>query len=595
MILLAIMALPRRPRPSRYLYCLPALCLMLCDTTSFIIPSRSLYRSPPTTGIDFAHLCGSSSSRPLYAPPSGVSTRHRGRISAANIDGIDGDDDGGIFQEEELAFAPRTERESYVTESQQAEQANLLASTMMASGGPGSSEIELQTEVSNSFLQYALSIILGRAIPDARDGLKPVHRRILYAMHQLNLAPTSSHRKSARVVGEVLGKFHPHGDMAVYDALVRLAQDFSTNYPLIDGHGNFGSIDADPAAAMRYTECRLTSITQAALMQDLNEAVVDFVSNFDGNEIEPVVLPARLPILLLNGASGIAVGMATNIPPHNLREVMSACTAMVGARQSGTTISDKKLFSLVPAPDFPTGASILGTAGAHRLYSTSNGGVVMRAITQIENVVVGRKGQTRTAIVVTELPYQVNKAALLEKIAGLVNDKRLEGIADLRDESDRDGIRVVIELKRDAVANVVLNNLYKKTPLQTTFSGNFLALMQSKSSGTQTQSLVPQRFTLRQALDCFLDFRFETVRYGKQGLRCIEAASLRLVLLTHRLTSLHFASGVRCVAHVYRYTLAGWTASLIFSFLLTVSLRAFESRRPGPHCGWTSCRIGECG
>jgi DNA gyrase subunit A len=513
------MMAPRRPRPTRYLQCLPVLCLMLCDkprlTTSFVVPYWTLHRTASTTGVDFAHA-----SDRRWTPtrqPSGASIRYRGRLSAANIDAINGDDEGDIFKEEELAFAPRSERDSYVTEAQEAEQANLLASTILASG-PGSSEIELQTEVSNSFLQYALSIILGRAIPDARDGLKPVHRRILYAMHQLNLAPTSSHRKSARVVGEVLGKFHPHGDMAVYDALVRLAQDFSTNYPLIDGHGNFGSIDADPAAAMRYTECRLTSITQAALMQDLNEAVVDFISNFDGNEVEPVVLPARLPILLLNGASGIAVGMATNIPPHNLREVMSACTAMVDARQSGTILSDKELFSLVPAPDFPTGASLLGTDGARQLYSTSNGGIVMRAITQIENVVVGRKGQTRTAIVVTELPYQVNKAALLEKIAGLVNDKRLDGIADLRDESDRDGIRVVIELKRDAVANVVLNNLYKKTPLQTTFSGNFLALMQSKSSDSQTQSLVPQRFTLRQALDCFLDFRFETVRYAKQGL-----------------------------------------------------------------------------
>jgi DNA gyrase subunit A len=421
----------------------------------------------------------------------------------------DGDD---IFQkEEEFAFAPRSERDNYVTEAEQAEQANLLSSTMRPNG-TGLCKIELQTEVSNSFLQYALSIILGRAIPDARDGLKPVHRRILYAMHQLNLSPASAHRKSARVVGEVLGKFHPHGDMAVYDALVRLAQDFSTHYPLIDGHGNFGSIDADPAAAMRYTECRLTSVTQAALMQDLHEAVVDFVSNFDGNEIEPVVLPARLPILLLNGASGIAVGMATNIPPHNLGELMSACKAMVSARKLNSTVPDEKLFSLVPAPDFPTGASILGTDGARRLYSTSNGGVVLRATTQIENVVTGRKGQTRTAIIVTELPYQVNKASLLEKIAALVNDKKLEGIADLRDESDRDGIRVVIELKRDAIANVVLNNLYKKTPLQTTFSGNFLGLMASKAGGSHAQSLVPQRFTLRQALDCFLDFRFETIR-----------------------------------------------------------------------------------
>lgn len=435
----------------------------------------------------------------------------RGPRTACPIPGLHSTkNDNDELLEEDFTFAPRTERDSYVSEAEEAEQANFLVAA--TSTGEPPREIELQTEISNSFLQYALSIILGRAIPDARDGLKPVHRRILYAMQGLSLSPNSSHRKSARVVGEVLGKFHPHGDMAVYDALVRLAQDFNTHYPLIDGHGNFGSIDADPAAAMRYTEVRLTPIAQMALMQDLHESTVDFVANFDGNEVEPTVLPARLPILLLNGASGIAVGMATNIPPHNLKEVLAACTVLVEGRLSNKNVSDKQLFSLVPAPDFPTGASILGTSGAHQLYSTGNGGVMMRARTEIENVVTGRKGQTRTAIIVTELPYQVNKAALLEKIANLVNEKKIDGIADLRDESDRDGIRVVIELKRDAVANVVLNNLYKKTPLQTTFSGNFLALM-SKSSNDGAQSLVPQRFTLRQALDCFLDFRFETIRY----------------------------------------------------------------------------------
>lgn len=415
------------------------------------------------------------------------------------------DDDSGIFNGggDEISYAPTTERNEYVSEAAQASQANLLAAA-----GSGKS-IELQTEISNSFLQYAMSIIMGRAIPDARDGLKPVHRRILYAMDQLSLNPSGSHRKCARVVGEVLGKFHPHGDMAVYDALVRLAQTFSTHYPLVDGHGNFGSIDADPAAAMRYTECRLTRLSHEALLHDLNEDTVDFIGNFDGNEMEPTVLPARLPILLLNGSSGIAVGMATNIPPHNLIEIMSACTAFVAARKDGTKVSDKKLLSMVPAPDFPTGANILGTDGAKKLYTTSNGGVIMRATTQIEKIVTGKsKTNRRDAIIVTELPYQVNKAALLEKIAALVNDKKLEGIADLRDESDRDGIRMVIELKRDAVSSVVLNNLYKKTPLQTTFSGNFLAIMSSKERG----ALVPQRFTLRQALDCFLDFRFDTIR-----------------------------------------------------------------------------------
>lgn len=415
----------------------------------------------------------------------------------------DGDDDSVLFEkDEEYIYAPKSEDSSFISEAETARQANELASI-------GGNHIELQTEISNSFLQYALSIILGRAIPDARDGMKPVHRRILYAMDQLNLRPNSPHRKCARVVGEVLGKFHPHGDVAVYDALVRLAQTFSTNYPLIDGHGNFGSIDADPAAAMRYTEARLTSLSKEALLDELEEDTVDLVPNFDGNEVEPSVLPAKLPILLLNGASGIAVGMATNIPPHNLKELMAACEEMIDARmEGGKPVSDEVLFQLVPGPDFPTGAIIVGTAGAKQLYKTSNGGIVMRASTQVEEIVTKKKG-TRTAIVVTELPYQVNKAALLEKIAALVNDKKLDGIADLRDESDRDGIRVVIELKRDAVPQVVLNNLFKKTPLQTTFSGNFLALF---GGSNNEKSLVPQRFTLREALDSFLDFRFSTLR-----------------------------------------------------------------------------------
>lgn len=245
--------------------------------------------------------------------------------------------------------------------------------------------------------------------------------------------------------------------MAVYDALVRMAQDFSTGTRLIDGHGNFGSVDADPAAAMRYTECRLTRVASEALLDDLHYDTVDFIPNFDGNEVEPTVLPAKLPILLLNGCSGIAVGMATNVPPHNLRELMNACQALAASRKEGaTSVTNQKLLDLVPGPDFPTGATIMGTSGAKQLYETSNGGIVMRATTQMEKVVVGKSKQTRSAIVVNSLPYQVNKAALLEKIAFLVNDKKIEGIADLRDESDRDGIRVVIELKRDAVAAVVL-------------------------------------------------------------------------------------------------------------------------------------------
>lgn len=342
-----------------------------------------------------------------------------------------------------------------LTESEMAAAANDL---VRLSGG-GSGSVELPDEISQSFLQYALSIILGRALPDARDGLKPVHRRILYAMSGLGLSPSSSHRKCARVVGEVLGKYHPHGDMAVYDALVRLAQDFSTGTPLIDGHGNFGSIDNDPAAAMRYTECKLTKVSSETLLEDLHSDTVDFIPNFDGNEMEPTVLPAKLPVLLLNGCAGIAVGMATNCPPHNLGELMDACIALTKSQEEeAPEVTDEALFRLVPGPDFPTSALI---DGAKKLYKTGNGGVVMRAVTQVEQIVTGR-GKARSAIVVTELPYQVNKSALLEKIADLVNDKKLEGVADLRDESDRDGIRVVIELKRDAVPSIVQNNLFKR-------------------------------------------------------------------------------------------------------------------------------------
>lgn len=353
-------------------------------------------------------------------------------------------------------------------------------------------------------MQYALSIILGRALPDARDGLKPVHRRILYAMHGLGMGPNTSFRKCARVVGEVLGKYHPHGDTAVYDALVRLAQDFSTNIPLIDGHGNFGSIDADPAAAMRYTECRLTKMSSEALLDDINLDTVEFLPNFDGSEYEPSVLPAKVPLLLLNGGAGIAVGMATNVPPHNLGELMDACSEITKSRnEGGKEVTDNMLMRIVPGPDFPTEACIIGKSGAQKLYTTGNGGIIMRAVMHLEQVASGKKSK-RNAIIVTELPYQVNKASLLERIASLVNEKKLEGIADLRDESDREGIRMVIELKRDAVAAVVQNNLLKKTSLQTSFSGNFLALF---DGGT-----VPQRFTLRRALDCFLDFRFQTIR-----------------------------------------------------------------------------------
>ncbi|CAM9596691.1 unnamed protein product [Chrysoparadoxa australica] len=359
--------------------------------------------------------------------------------------------------------------------------------------------IELEAELRSSFMQYAMSVILGRALPDARDGLKPVHRRILYAMHGLNLSPEGGYRKCARVVGEVLGKYHPHGDVAVYDALVRMAQDFVMGAPLVAGHGNFGSVDNDPAAAMRYTESKLSHIARDALLSDINLDTVDFQPNFDGNEEEPLVLPARLPMVLLNGASGIAVGMATNIPPHNLGELVSATIALIRDPE----LPDDTLLKLVPAPDFPTGGRIMGLSGSRKLYTTSNGGISVRATTHIESI-SARGRAVRNAIVVTQIPYMVNKSMLLEKIANLVNDKKLDGVADLRDESDREGVRVVIELKRDAVPQVVENNLFKKTPLQNTFSGNMLAL---GKDGTQ-----PQRFTLRGALNAFIEFRFRTVR-----------------------------------------------------------------------------------
>ncbi len=370
----------------------------------------------------------------------------------------------------------------------------------VANGGGGVVGIELESELKTSFMQYAMSTILGRALPDVRDGLKPVHRRILYAMHGLNLQPDGGHRKSARVVGEVLGKYHPHGDVAVYDALVRMAQDFIMSSPLVSGHGNFGSIDNDPPAAMRYTESKLSHVARDSLLQDIALDTVDFVPNFDGNEDEPLVLPARLPMLLLNGGSGIAVGMATNIPPHNLGELVSATVALI----RNPHIPDADLMKIIPAPDFPTGGRIMGLNGARKLYDTGNGGVVGRATTHIElGNNNGGKGK-RSTIVVTEMTYQVNKAAFLERLAALVNEKKIDGIADLRDESDRDGIRVVIELKRDAVPRVVLNNLYQKTQLQTTFSGNMLAL---GGGGAH-----PQRFTLRGALQAFIDFRFSTLR-----------------------------------------------------------------------------------
>jgi DNA gyrase subunit A len=355
---------------------------------------------------------------------------------------------------------------------------------------------DLRNEMSRSYLEYAMSVIVGRALPDARDGLKPVHRRILYAMHELGLTPDRPFRKCARVVGEVLGKYHPHGDTAVYDALVRMAQSFSMRSPLIDGHGNFGSVDNDPPAAMRYTECRLQTLTTNALLRDIESETVDFIDNFDGSQQEPLVLPARIPQLLLNGSSGIAVGMATNIPPHNLQELLDGVVALI----HNPEITDLELMHYIPGPDFPTGGQILGTSGIREAYTTGRGSITMRGVAAIETI-EQRGRPDREAIIITELPFQTNKAALIEKIAEMVNERRLEGIADIRDESDRDGMRIVIELRRDAYARVVLNNLYKQTPLQANFGVNMLALVDSE----------PQTLSLQQFLKVFLDFRIETI------------------------------------------------------------------------------------
>ena len=365
-------------------------------------------------------------------------------------------------------------------------------------GGSGDRIIQadLRNEMSRSYLEYAMSVIVGRALPDARDGLKPVHRRILYAMYELGLTSDRPYRKCARVVGEVLGKYHPHGDTAVYDALVRMAQDFSMRMPLIDGHGNFGSVDNDPPAAMRYTESRLQALTTDSLLEDIESETVDFIDNFDGSQQEPTVMPARIPQLLLNGSTGIAVGMATNIPPHNLTELIDGLLALI----ADPDLDDRQLTAIIPGPDFPTGGQILGRRGIREMYATGRGSVTMRGVASIETIEA--KGRPdRDAVIITELPYQTNKAALIERIAELVNDKKLEGIADIRDESDRDGMRIVIELRRDAYPQVVLNNLFKLTPLQSNFSAYMLALVKGE----------PVLLTLRKMLEVFLEFRVETI------------------------------------------------------------------------------------
>ncbi|MEC9414938.1 MAG: DNA gyrase subunit A [Pseudomonadota bacterium] len=353
------------------------------------------------------------------------------------------------------------------------------------------SNTNLDQEMRQSYLDYAMSVIVARALPDARDGLKPVHRRILYAMHEDGYDYNKQYRKSARVVGSVIGKYHPHGDQSIYDALVRMAQPFSLHLPLVDGQGNFGSVDGDPPAAMRYTEVRMEKITHH-LLNDIGQDTVDFQDNYDNSESEPIVLPAEFPNLLVNGAGGIAVGMATNIPPHNLSEVTDACISLI----NNPEISIEELCDIIPGPDFPTGGLILGRSGAKSAYSTGRGSVIMRAKVDVEEI---RKD--REALIVSEIPYQLNKTLLIEKIADLVRNKVIEGISDLRDESDRHGMRIVIELKRDAVADIILNQLFKFTQLQTSFGANLVALDRGS----------PKIMNLKEMLTCFVDFREEVV------------------------------------------------------------------------------------
>ncbi|MGB5768976.1 MAG: DNA topoisomerase (ATP-hydrolyzing) [Crocosphaera sp.] len=420
----------------------------------------------------------------------------------------------------------------------------------------GSGEIiptALHAEMQRSYLEYAMSVIVGRALPDVRDGLKPVHRRILYAMHELGLTPDRPFRKCARVVGDVLGKYHPHGDQSVYDALVRMVQDFSSRYPLLAGHGNFGSVDNDPPAAMRYTETRLAPIADQGMLTGISEAIVDFSSNFDNSQQEPVVLPAQLPNLLLNGCTGIAVGMATNIPPHNLGELVDGLIALI----DNPELSDEKLGKIIPGPDFPTGGEIIDTQGIEDTYRNGRGSIPVRGVVKVVKMDVGRKRRKeRTAIIVTELPYQVNKSAWIEKIADLVNNGRLEGIADIRDESDRTGMRVVIELKRDAKAKTLLNELYKKTALQQNFGAIMLALVDNQ----------PRQLSLRQLLEEFLKFREHTLT--RQYNHELQECQNRLHLLEGLLIALN---NLDRMIDILRHAADGTTAKVQFQQELNLS------------------------
>ncbi len=360
------------------------------------------------------------------------------------------------------------------------------------------SSISLQEEMQRSYLEYAMSVIVGRALPDARDGLKPVQRRILFAMHELGLTPDRPFRKCARVVGDVLGKYHPHGDQAVYDALVRLVQNFSTKYPTLDGHGNFGSVDNDPPAAMRYTETRLAPIAHKGYLAEIGSDTVNFSNNFDGSQREPDVLPAQLPFLLLNGSSGIAVGMATNIPPHNLGELVDGLIALI----ENNDINNKKLYNIIKGPDFPTGGELIYDKSIKELYETGKGSITIRGVINKEEINLGKGKHKKNALIISELPYQVSKAGWIEKLAELVNSGKIYGISDIRDESDRDGMRIVIELKKDSNTELIVSNLYKKTTLQTNFGAIFLALIKGK----------PVQLNLKQYLNFFLEFREETIR-----------------------------------------------------------------------------------
>jgi DNA gyrase subunit A len=416
--------------------------------------------------------------------------------------------------------------------------------------------IALHSEMQTSYLEYAMSVIVGRALPDVRDGLKPVHRRIIYAMHELGLTPDRPYRKCARVVGDVLGKYHPHGDQSVYDALVRLVQEFSTRYPLLGGHGNFGSVDNDPPAAMRYTETRLAPISHEALLGEISTATVDFIGNFDNSQQEPTVLPAQVPLLLINGCSGIAVGMATNIPPHHIGEVLDGAIALIDKPD----LPDAKLWELIPGPDFPTGGEIMGIEGIHDAYRTGKGIITVRGVSHVEVASVQAKltksKKRRDALIVTELPYQVNKAAWIEKMADLVNAGKIEGIADLRDESDREGMRVVIEIKRDAQATNVLEQLYRQTALQSNFGAIMLAIVEGQ----------PRQLSLRQLLEEFLKFREVTLtrQYGNE----LEQAQKRVHTLSGLLIALN---NLDAVINILRNAPDGTTAKAIFQTELDLS------------------------